>query len=49
MTTRSSPATRERWRDAGASHLSLITMHAGLETTDAHIGALEEMAPVLLS
>ncbi len=37
-----------RWRDAGASHLSLNTMHAGLQSTDAHIAALEEMAPVLL-
>lgn len=37
-----------RWRAAGASHLSIITMHAGLEGVDAHIGALEEMAPVLL-
>ena len=32
----------------GASHLSLNTMHADLADTDAHIGALEEMAAVLL-
>jgi probable F420-dependent oxidoreductase len=38
----------QRWRDAGASHLSVITMHADLHGVDAHIGALEEMAPVLL-
>jgi len=38
-----------RWREAGASHLSINTMHAGLTSVDAHIAALEEMAPVLLS
>jgi probable F420-dependent oxidoreductase len=37
-----------RWRAAGASHLSVITMHAGLEGADAHIAALAEMAPLLL-
>ena len=37
-----------RWRQAGASHLSLNTMHAGLTTVDAHIAALAEMAQVLL-
>jgi len=37
-----------RWRDAGASTLSLNTMHAGLTTVDDHIAALEEMAQVLL-
>jgi probable F420-dependent oxidoreductase len=37
-----------RWREAGASHLSLNTMHAGLADTDAHITALEQMAAVLL-
>jgi probable F420-dependent oxidoreductase len=37
-----------RWTAAGATHLSLNTMHAGLAGTDAHIGALEEMAEVLL-
>ena len=31
-----------RWREAGASHLSLITMHAGLEGVDAHINAISE-------
>ncbi len=41
-------AHARRWREAGASHLSLNTMHAGLTTVDAHIAALEEMAPVLL-
>ena len=37
-----------RWREAGASHLSINTMHAGLEGVDAHIAALAEMVPVLL-
>jgi probable F420-dependent oxidoreductase len=37
-----------RWRAAGASHLSLNTMHAGLERVDDHVSALEEMAPVLM-
>ena len=37
-----------RWREAGATHLSVITMHAGLTTVDAHIGALREMAELLL-
>jgi probable F420-dependent oxidoreductase len=37
-----------RWREAGASHLSVNTMHAGLTGVDAHIGALEEMAQLLL-
>ncbi|HEV2362363.1 MAG TPA: LLM class F420-dependent oxidoreductase [Acidimicrobiales bacterium] len=35
-----------RWEEAGASHLSLNTMHAGLVTVDAHIAALAEMAPL---
>jgi probable F420-dependent oxidoreductase len=37
-----------RWRAAGASHVSLNTMRAGLADTDAHIAALTEMAQVLL-
>jgi hypothetical protein len=37
-----------RWREAGATHLSLNTMHSELRGADAHIAALEEMAPVLL-
>jgi probable F420-dependent oxidoreductase len=36
-----------RWSDAGATHLSLNTMHSGLETVDDHIAALAEMAQVL--
>ena len=37
-----------RWREAGASHLSLNTLHAGLRGADAHIAALEETAQILL-
>ena len=38
----------ERWREAGASHLSVNTMAAGLVGVDAHIVALGELAEVLL-
>lgn len=37
-----------RWREAGATYLSLNTMHAGLSSVDGHIAALSEMAEVLL-
>ena len=37
-----------RWQAAGATHLSLNTMHADLPDTDAHIAALAEMAEILL-
>ena len=37
-----------RWREAGATHLSLNTMHAEFADTDAHIAALQEMAEILL-
>ncbi|HWF17328.1 MAG TPA: LLM class F420-dependent oxidoreductase [Acidimicrobiales bacterium] len=36
-----------RWREAGATHLSVNTMHSELRDADAHIAALEEMASVL--
>lgn len=32
------------WRDAGATHLSVNTMRAGLTDVDAHLGALEQVA-----
>jgi probable F420-dependent oxidoreductase len=35
------------WRDAGASHISVNTMGAGLRTVDDHLGALEVAAEVL--
>jgi probable F420-dependent oxidoreductase len=37
-----------RWREAGATHLSLNTMHSELDNADAHIAALAEMAPIVL-
>lgn len=36
-----------RWRDAGASHLTLDTMRAGLATVDDHIAALTTAAGLL--
>jgi probable F420-dependent oxidoreductase len=35
------------WRDAGASHLSVNTMGAGLQSVDDHLGALSELAEAL--
>jgi hypothetical protein len=37
-----------RWREAGATHVSVNTMHADLKGTDAHVAALEELASALL-
>jgi probable F420-dependent oxidoreductase len=37
-----------RWRDAGASHLSVNTMAAGCAGVDEHIAALGSLAEVLL-
>jgi probable F420-dependent oxidoreductase len=39
----------ERWRSAGASHLSLNTMGAGLAGVDDHIAALADAAEAILS
>jgi probable F420-dependent oxidoreductase len=39
----------ERWRDAGATHLSVDTMGAGLPGLDAHLDALGKAAEALLS
>jgi hypothetical protein len=36
-----------RWRAAGASHLSINTMNAGLGSIDGHIAALAETANAL--
>jgi len=36
-----------RWRDAGASHLSVNTMGAGLGAVDGHLRVLEEIAVAL--
>jgi len=38
----------ERWRAAGASHISVNTMRAGLEDVDGHIAALTSVAALLL-
>ena len=37
-----------RWEEAGATHLSVNTMHSGLADADAHIAALSDVAGVLL-
>jgi alkanesulfonate monooxygenase SsuD/methylene tetrahydromethanopterin reductase-like flavin-dependent oxidoreductase (luciferase family) len=37
----------ERWRDAGATHLSVDTMRAGLPGLDAHLDALRRAAEAL--
>ncbi len=37
----------QRWRDAGASHVSVNTMGAGLGSVAAHLGALREIAEAL--
>ncbi len=36
-----------RWRDAGASHVSVNTMGAGLGAVDGHLTALETAADAL--
>jgi hypothetical protein len=38
-----------RWREAGATHMSINTMGAGLVGADAHIGALRAGAEVAFS
>ena len=35
------------WRDAGATHLSVNTMGAGLRSVDGHLHALETAAEAL--
>jgi probable F420-dependent oxidoreductase len=37
----------QRWRDAGATHISVNTMNAGLATLDDHLDALAAAAEVL--
>jgi hypothetical protein len=36
-----------RWRQAGATHISVNTMAAGLDGVDAHLEALAEAAEAL--
>jgi probable F420-dependent oxidoreductase len=38
-----------RWRDAGASHLSINTMNAGLASVDRHLEVLAEVSSALAS
>ncbi len=38
----------ERWRDAGASHLSIDTMYAGLGDVDQHLAALTRAAGLVV-
>jgi probable F420-dependent oxidoreductase len=40
-------AQADRWQRAGASHLSINTMRAGLATVDQHLAALEQAAGAL--
>ncbi len=40
------PGDIAQWRDAGGSHISMVTMGADLATTDAHIKAMEEWRKV---
>lgn len=37
----------QRWRNAGASHVAINTMRAGLGTVDDHLAALEAAAAAL--
>jgi hypothetical protein len=37
----------ERWRNAGATHLSINTMGAGFKTVDEHLAALTATAEAL--
>ena len=36
-----------RWRAAGATHVSINTMHAGLGAVDRHLAVLAECAAAL--
>ncbi len=36
-----------RWRDAGATHVSINTMNAGLGSVDRHLDVLTQLAPLL--
>jgi hypothetical protein len=37
----------QRWRDEGATHLSINTMNAGLATVEDHLDALAKTADAL--
>ena len=37
----------DAWREAGGTHVSVVTMGLGLESTDAHLGYLASVADTL--
>ncbi len=37
----------EKWRETGATHVSINTMNAGLGAVDAHLAALTQVADAL--
>ena len=40
------PADIAAWREAGGSHISVVTMGANLTTVDGHIGAIKRWRDV---
>ena len=40
------PGDIAAWRDAGGSHISVVTMGANLTTVDGHIGAIRRWRDV---
>lgn len=41
------PATVEAWRDAGGTHVSVVTMGLGLDSVDAHLDYIASVADTL--
>lgn len=41
------PATVDAWRDAGGTHLSVVTMGLGLDSVDAHVDYIASVADAL--
>jgi hypothetical protein len=41
------PAEVDAWREAGGTHVSVVTMHLGFESTDAHIDYIASVARAL--
>jgi alkanesulfonate monooxygenase SsuD/methylene tetrahydromethanopterin reductase-like flavin-dependent oxidoreductase (luciferase family) len=41
------PALADAWREAGGSHLSVVTMNQGLDGVEAHIDVLASVAQAL--
>ena len=48
MTPTSWHSTQQKWREAGASHISFNTMGAGLQGVDEHINAISLFASQLM-